>query len=459
MTTPPTLVPMARPLVERRASYGPNSPIVGERGGRTRQTIVDATLRVFDDQGLHATVVDDIARAANVSRATLYQYFASKEAIFVELVEESGAALMRVAKDLGPLAPDAAGFRNLHDWLTAWAAVFDKYATIFVQWATVNAPQEELHGMLRTFLDAHSSRLSATIAAAAPPDVDPAAAAVLFLSVLERGHYLRHLYWHEVASQTDFTDDLAIAFQLYLFPQTSQDVFGPRSDRARIVARSDDREAPSQVAVTSRADDVRHLSEQGRRTAQRLLDSGAQVIAANGFASASVEQVVTRAGVARGTFYKYFDDRLDLLRTLAVECAAALDPLCDEFAEANTNQLTSWLERFLTFQRHYAGVLRVWTERSPDDPAIAAASRRTADRTVESFRRLRSSIDGSPVVRRAGGSMILLAMLEHFPGRSTATRFELDDQQIIEAQRRLLAEALLRTRLITPPRTRSGRPG
>ncbi|MEA2128635.1 MAG: hypothetical protein QOJ85_1526, partial [Solirubrobacteraceae bacterium] len=79
----------------RRASYGPSSPVVGERGSRTRQLLLDAALGQFAQRGFHATVVDDIARAAGVSRATLYQYFDSREQIVTELLEECGAALMR----------------------------------------------------------------------------------------------------------------------------------------------------------------------------------------------------------------------------------------------------------------------------------------------------------------------------------------------------------------------------
>ena len=57
----------------RRASYGPNSPVVGDRGVRTRQAILDAAMDTFRTEGLHAPGVDDIAEAAGISRATLYQ--------------------------------------------------------------------------------------------------------------------------------------------------------------------------------------------------------------------------------------------------------------------------------------------------------------------------------------------------------------------------------------------------
>jgi TetR/AcrR family transcriptional regulator, transcriptional repressor for nem operon len=53
------------------------------------------------------------------------------------------------------------------------------------------------------------------------------------------------------------------------------------------------------VATTSRAD----------RTRQALLDAGASLAEEHGLAGLSVNMVVARAGVAKGTFYVHFKDR------------------------------------------------------------------------------------------------------------------------------------------------------
>lgn len=54
--------------------------------------------------------------------------------------------------------------------------------------------------------------------------------------------------------------------------------------------------------------------ETARRNA--LLDAAAEEFAANGFGGASLNRVIETAGLSKGMFYYYFDDKADLLATV-----------------------------------------------------------------------------------------------------------------------------------------------
>src|SRR4030081_2368529 len=128
---------MSEASIVRRASYGPSSPEVGARGASTRTRITEVSLELFGRLGYFDTSVDAIAKAAGVSRAALYQYFHGKDEIFLELLNECGSALFRVARRIGQLGPDEVGFDNLNWWLGEWSRVFEKYSTIFVKWPAI----------------------------------------------------------------------------------------------------------------------------------------------------------------------------------------------------------------------------------------------------------------------------------------------------------------------------------
>ena len=50
------------------------------------QEILEAALGLFVEKGFAATKIEDIARAAGVTRGTPYLYFANKEEIFKSVI-------------------------------------------------------------------------------------------------------------------------------------------------------------------------------------------------------------------------------------------------------------------------------------------------------------------------------------------------------------------------------------
>ena len=66
-----------------------------------RQSIVDAAKDLFVSQGYGAVSMDAIARAAGVSKATLYAHFASKDRLFASIINEACQSNVAV-RDLLP---------------------------------------------------------------------------------------------------------------------------------------------------------------------------------------------------------------------------------------------------------------------------------------------------------------------------------------------------------------------
>ena len=56
------------------------------RPGERPEQILAAALKVFQDRGFRAATVDAIAREAGITKGTVYLYFESKEALFIETV-------------------------------------------------------------------------------------------------------------------------------------------------------------------------------------------------------------------------------------------------------------------------------------------------------------------------------------------------------------------------------------
>ena len=63
-----------------------------------RSAILDAALTAFSQKGYHATSLDDIAREAGVSKALIYEHFASKQELHADLIARNARELtQRVA--------------------------------------------------------------------------------------------------------------------------------------------------------------------------------------------------------------------------------------------------------------------------------------------------------------------------------------------------------------------------
>jgi AcrR family transcriptional regulator len=95
---------------------------------------------------------------------------------------------------------------------------------------------------------------------------------------------------------------------------------------------------------------TRKLQARTLATRDRLLTAGREIVAASGMAGLRTEEVVLRAGVAKGTFFAHFTDRDQFLAALLAALLA--EGLSDDFADlavpVDRAALTRVLNRLFT---------------------------------------------------------------------------------------------------------------
>jgi AcrR family transcriptional regulator len=101
-----------------------------------RQEILEAALDLFAERGYHGSSIDDIARGAGVSKALIYEHFASKEELHVKLLRENADELLgRLGQAIGDLPPGQrlepgvdAFFAFVEERREAWRMLFREAA-------------------------------------------------------------------------------------------------------------------------------------------------------------------------------------------------------------------------------------------------------------------------------------------------------------------------------------------
>ena len=85
---------------------GADGPALASGADRKRRQVLDGARQVFLSAGFDGASMGDIAKAAGVSKGTLYTYFASKEELFEALILEERRQLAEALFRLDDLEPD-----------------------------------------------------------------------------------------------------------------------------------------------------------------------------------------------------------------------------------------------------------------------------------------------------------------------------------------------------------------
>jgi AcrR family transcriptional regulator len=127
----------------------------------TRTAIHDAAMKLFAEHGFGGTTIDQIAEAADVSRATVFSYFPTKEEI---VFGGGGAAIEDVATRLRERPADEPAIAVVRAWLDELVGWFEPELVLQQRLArevpVVGARRLQLFGELeRAIADALDSEL------------------------------------------------------------------------------------------------------------------------------------------------------------------------------------------------------------------------------------------------------------------------------------------------------------
>ena len=92
-----------------------------------RSAILDAALEIFSRRGYNGASIDDIAQAAGISKALIYEHFPSKKDLHVSLLERHTQEIfVRLAQTADTDDPGEVRLRNGVDAFLLWVETHPK---------------------------------------------------------------------------------------------------------------------------------------------------------------------------------------------------------------------------------------------------------------------------------------------------------------------------------------------
>ncbi len=219
---------------------------------------------------------------------------------------------------------------------------------------------------------------------------------------------------------------------------------GPRTAAARSAGSARASSGSSRASRNGAAAGVggaparsRELRAQGKRTMRKLFDAGMKVFAERGYHAARVDDIVRAARTSHGTFYLYFANKEDLLRSLAVDCASEMNALADGLGPILPDadglaELRRFLEGFLGTYRRYGPVIRAWMEGQVDDREVNRLGVDAFTQVANALGRRIDEADPDHVLDGPAAVSALMAMLERFNYAVASRPSDVGDEQVLE---------------------------
>ena len=362
--TPPTAgpIPGGSPTETPRQSCAghrfPENPLVGIHGQQAQQRILDAALQVYDEVGYHQCGIVRITEVSGLPRASFYQYFSSKEDVFRHLAGQVGRQLMASAEVLRPMTPDAAGWSVIRAWVDRHTAIYARYEPVFEAFQAAAESDDAVASNSVRILHRHVASVRARVTATTLPSrqVDPVIELLLhlmtrtprFAAVLRNALPDRSLDEQRVNSAIT---DLIHRTLFGLDPSVNVQP-APTTPPAQV---------PDGAALLSglqRDAAGEALTPAATRTLALLLEVAHEVLVTKGYHGTRIDDITAAAGMSRGAFYRYFENKDHLVRLLAIRAVQRVSLSFDEIPDiaghrgpASTTALHAWLRKSSVLKR------------------------------------------------------------------------------------------------------------
>ena len=418
----------------RRAGYAPTNTELGRRGLHTRAAIVRSAAHLFLTHGMHGTSVEAIAKASGSSRATVYQYFEDKEAIYRELVAQCAPDVADHVKVLGRLGPDVEGLLNLSRWLEHWANLYDQHAVVLLDFPGIGNPGAVVHAAPNPYVEALTDRLRTE----GVQGMNPEDAAAAFVRIAHMVNVYRHRGMFNLPDSATVTYSTTIALQAMLFPDTPQAVLSALP-RPPVINFDCAPQSLSSLPPTSKAPAA------PSPVRADIAAAASTLFARAGYHSTSMDDIAVAANVSRATLYRHFRTKLAILSELTnwaiiegQDVAAGLQRLADD--GFTRDSLHTWLARYVRFHRAYAGVNSTWYD--------GGVSTRLSDAVTAAMRPFQAA--ATALLRRSGlpagidlrvGTAVFLGILGRLTEMADVGGCEEADDETAEFMLRVITRA------------------
>ena len=159
------------------------TPAVTEPAGSPiPQDVLSVSSALFAERGYYAVGMEEIAAAADVSRATLYRYFSTKDKILAELTRR---AVVEIEKHAAALPAMAAG--SLTQWMLGYVGFHRTYRGVIRAWFDGTVAEQLSDADVDHGIGAIFQAVSALLSTVdLPAGVDADVASAVFVAVLGR---------------------------------------------------------------------------------------------------------------------------------------------------------------------------------------------------------------------------------------------------------------------------------